>query len=116
MLGYRIVKIETDPAEAWVRMKEAANELAVSLCEAWQEICQETREKCGQDLYMTILPGISIGRTQVCVRAGDQYMWLPKNPKDHWEYKASQVREAIEKMASVAREHLQEAANNELEK
>jgi phage pi2 protein 07 len=117
MLGYRLVKVEADPVEVWAQMKDAANQLAASLSQTWQEICQQVEERCGQRPYMALLPGISIGRTRVCVRVEDSvYMWLPRDARQHWEFKASQVREAIEKMALITRDRLLQAAHEQLEK
>jgi len=115
MIGYKLVKIDKPPAEAWRELKETANELAVSLTACWREICQQVREACGQSLYRAELPGISIGDERLCVRAGDRWLWLPRTPREHWDFRASQVREAIERMASLTRDMLQRAADEALE-
>jgi len=115
MLGYKLLKVEKPPTEAWAEMKETANKLAASLCETWREICQATKKACGQEPYMAILPEASIGRTQLCVHVTEAYVWLPRSAGEHWDFKASQIREAIEKMASLTRERLQQAADEALE-
>jgi len=115
MQAYKLVRIEKPPAEAWREMKQAANELAASLTACWQDICQQVKETCGQNPYMAILPDLSVGRTSLCVRVSGAYIWLPRSSREHWDLKASQVREAIEKMASVTKDLLQRAADESLE-
>ena len=115
MIGYRLIKVDKPPAEAWRELKQAANELAASLTACWQDICQQVRETCGQSLYMAQLPDVDVGRERVCIRIPGGWIWLPDNAREHWIYSASQVRDAIEKMASVTRDMLQRAADEALE-
>jgi len=116
MLGYKLVRIEKPPAEAWREMKEAANELAASLTACWREICRQVWDTCGQYLCRAEFPDIDVGSERVCVRAGDGWLWLPKEVREHWDLRASQVREAIQKMASLTRDMLQRAADEALER
>jgi len=116
MLSYRLVKLDKPPAEAWRELKETANEMAASLTACWREICQQVWEECGQYLCRAELPDVDVGSERVCVRAGDGWLWLPKEVREHWDLRASQVREAIEKMASLTRDMLQRAADEALER
>ena len=116
MTGYKLVKTEKPPAEAWREMKQTANELATELTKCWEEICQQVFSTCGQYLRLAELPDIDVGSERVCVRAGDGWLWLPKEVREHWDLRASQVREAIQKMASLTRDMLQRAADEALER
>ena len=116
MLSYRLVKLDKPPAEAWRELKETANEMAASLTACWREICQQVWEECGQYLCRAELPDVDVGSERVCVRAGDGWLWLPKEVREHWDLRASQVREAIQKMASLTRDMLQRAADEALER
>jgi len=115
MTSYKLVKVEVPPAEAWRELKQTANQLAVSLTEYWREICQQVFSTCGQYLRLAELPDISVGSERVCVRIQSGWLWLPRDEREHWDFKASDVRDAIEKMASVTRDMLQRAANEALE-
>jgi len=115
MLGYKIVRVEKPPAEAWREMKQTANQLAVSLTECWREICRQIAGVCGQMPYMAQMDGMDVGHERVCVRVQSGWLWLPRNEREPWEFKASEVRSAIDKMAAVTRDRLQEAADEALE-
>jgi len=115
MQAYKLVRIEKPPAEAWRELKETANSLAVSLTACWREICQQIKETCGQLPYMAQLPDVDVGSERVCVRIQGGWIWLPDDPRQHWNYSAAQIREAIEKMASLTKDRLQRAADEALE-
>jgi len=116
MQAYRLVKVDKPPAEAWRELKQTANELAAFLTACWREISQQVWEECGQYLCRAELPDVDVGSERVCVRAGDGWLWLPKEVREHWDLRASQVREAIQKMASLTRDMLQRAADEALER
>ena len=141
MLGYRLVKVETRPAEAWRELKDTANRLAEQICETITEAAREAESISGQRVpKITIWKGnfrITAERNapftstreatwpRVFVRntAEGWGKSLPDRPPKgednplwtHWDLQAGKVRKVIEVLRDVSAEDISAAVDAALD-
>ena len=139
MLGYRLVKFESRPAEAWREMKNTANYLAESICQVITRMAREAERISGQPVQrVEIRKGnfrisslrdwhyvpswkASWSKVQVYHYHEPWCLSLPNrefsdNPHDtYWPVRASMARMVVETLASVSENDIQLAINESLE-
>jgi len=133
MLGYRLVRFESRPAEAWREMKNSANHLAESICQMITRLARDAEQVSGQRIQsVEIRKGnfristlrdwaytpswkANWGRVQVYHYHEPWCLSLPEKSYSHWPVKASVARVILETLASVSENDIQGAIDEALE-
>jgi len=142
MLGYRLIKVDTRPAQAWRELKEAANRLAENICEMVTSTAREAELVSGQRVSRVVVrkgdfriaaernapftPTSEAVWPRIHVRHEKQE-WgksLPDRPGKgnedsplwtHWPLTASQVRQIISVLTEVSTDDIQAAVDAALD-
>jgi len=139
VLGYKLVKVEAKPAEAWRELKQTANHLAESICQMITRMAREAEQVSGQpiqrleiqkgsfrisslrDWHYTPSWKANWNRIQVYHDNESWCLSLPDRESDdnpyntYWPVRASVARMVVEMLASISEQDIQTAVDEALE-
>jgi hypothetical protein len=141
MIGYKLVRVDTRPAEAWAMLKTSLNNFAEHLCEVITHNCRDAELVSGQRV-----PKIKIEKGEFKITSErnapltptNEATWprlhihhkdgwgktLPDRPPkgeednplfSHWSIRASQARMILEMLMTITQEDILNAIDEQLE-